>query len=324
MAASELTGEFLRLGKIRTSSATMKTCELRNLSATSGKSNTRLTPSARRLGKTLAKEREYVLGHSQREIRRLTTQAALLRPITERLMINGAVAPGMRVLDLGCGAGDVSMLAAELVGPAGSVVGIDRNKEVLAVAAERSRVAGFPQIRFEQASVETFRSAEPFDLVIGRYVLIHQSDPIAFLRAAARLVKRGGSIAFHEIRLNRILDSWPRVPLWQLTGNLIEMACKSALPHHDVSDRLIECFFEASLPQPHLSCETLIGGGTDSPLYAWVAETLRSFLPQLAKIGIVLSEVVGIETLESSLKAAVVEARSQIVAPGQVCAWARI
>ena len=66
------------------------------------------------------------------------------------------IAPGMPVLDLGCGAGDVSMLAAELVGPTGEALGIDRNKDVLAVAAERARVAGFPQIRFEQASAETF------------------------------------------------------------------------------------------------------------------------------------------------------------------------
>lgn len=69
-----------------------------------------------------------MFGHSQREIRRLTDQAAMLRPITERLMQNVKIAPGMRVLDLGCGAGDVSMLAAELVGPTGEVLGIDRNK----------------------------------------------------------------------------------------------------------------------------------------------------------------------------------------------------
>jgi SAM-dependent methyltransferase len=248
----------------------------------------------------------------------------MLRPITERLMQNVKIGPGMRVLDLGCGAGNVSMLAAELVGSTGSVVGIDRSQEVLAVASERAQLAGLRQIRFEQASVQTFSSDEPFDLVIGRYILIHQSDPVDFLRSAARLVKPEGCIAFHEIRLVQTVDSLPYVPLWQLAGNLVEMACQSALPHYNVSNRLIECFSEAGLPQPHLSCETLVGGGVDSPLYAWMAETLQSFLPQLAKIGIVLSEVVAIETLESSLRAAVVEARSQIVAPAQICAWARI
>ena len=294
------------------------------LSAAPLKKKARFTPKAGGLSKTPASEGDYVLGHSQREIRRLTTQAAMLRPITERLMQNVKIGPGMRVLDLGCGAGDVSMLAAELVGSTGSVVGIDRSQEVLAVASERAQLAGLRQIRFEQASVQTFSSDEPFDLVIGRYILIHQSDPVDFLRSAARLVKPEGCIAFHEIRLVQTVDSLPYVPLWQLAGNLVEMACQSALPHYNVSNRLIECFSEAGLPQPHLSCETLVGGGVDSPLYAWMAETLQSFIAQLAKIGIVLSEVVAIETLESSLRAAVVEARSQIVAPAQICAWARI
>ncbi len=267
---------------------------------------------------------DYVLGHSQREIRRLRTQAAILRPITERLLRNVKIGPGVRVFDLGCGAGDVSMLAAEFVGPTGSVVGIDRSPEVLGVARKRAQAAGLRQIRFEKASVETFSSHEPFDLVIGRYILIHQPDPVEFLRAAARLVRPGGCLAFHEIRLRQRFDSLPPVPLWHETGNFILTACHSALPHHDVTDRLIESFSEAGLPQPDLFCEILVGGGIDSPLYSWAAETLESFLPQLAKMGIAFGEPGGIQTRESRLRAAVTEARSQITAPGQVCAWARI
>jgi 2-polyprenyl-3-methyl-5-hydroxy-6-metoxy-1,4-benzoquinol methylase len=205
-----------------------------------------------------------------------------------------------------------------------AVVGIDRNRDVLAVATDRAQAAGLRQISFEQASAESYSSHEPFDLVIGRYILIHQSDPVGFLRAAARLVSPGGSIAFHEIRLLQKLDSLPLVPLWQVTGDFIHMACRSALPHYDVSDRLIDCFSEAGLPQPALFCETLVGGGVDSPLYAWAAETLQSFLPRLTKMGIVFGELFGIETLESRLRDAVIAGRSQIVAPGQVCAWARI
>jgi SAM-dependent methyltransferase len=203
------------------------------------------------------------------------------------------------------------------------VVGIDRNREVLTLAAERAHSAGLRQVSFEHASVESFSSQETFDLVIGRYVLVHQADPIGFIRAAARLVSRGGSIAFHEIRLVQIFDSAPPVPLWQATGNFIQMAAQSALPHHDVGDRLIESFSEAGLPQPDLFCETPVGGGIDSPFYGWAAETLLSFQAQLAKMGILFGELVGIETLESRLRKAVVATRIQIVGPGQVCAWAR-
>jgi ubiquinone/menaquinone biosynthesis C-methylase UbiE len=160
-----------------------------------------------------ANKLDYVLGHSKNEIQRLISQAAIFRPVTERLLRAVKIGPGMRILDLGCGAGDVSMVAAEFVGPTGLVVGIDRNQEVLTLAAERARAAGLPQIRFARASVESFSSQETFDLVIGRYIVIHQSDPIGFLRAAARLVRPGGSIAFHELRLLQRFDSLPRVPL---------------------------------------------------------------------------------------------------------------
>src|SRR5271165_1747413 len=107
------------------------------------------------------RELNYVLGHSHREIRRLMTQAATLRPVTERLLRNAQIGPGMRVLDLGCGAGDVSFLAAQFVGSTGLVVGIDRSREVLGLASERAQAAGWRNISFEQASVEAFSSPEP-------------------------------------------------------------------------------------------------------------------------------------------------------------------
>ena len=133
----------------------------------------------------------YALGHSSAETQCLKNQAAMLRPITERLLRSAGIAAGMRVLDVGCGAGDVSMLAAELVGPAGSVVAIDRNQEILNVAKERVRQAGLLKISFLRASVEDFSADEPFDLVIGRYILVHQREPVAVLSNAARLARPG-------------------------------------------------------------------------------------------------------------------------------------
>ena len=166
-------------------------------------------------------ETTYALGHSSAEIQRLKNQGAMLRPITERLLRSAGMDAGMRVLDLGCGAGDVSMLAAELVGPAGLVVGIDRSQEVLNVARERAQEAGLRQISFVRASVEEFSVDEPFDLVIGRYILVHQPEPVALLRKAARLVRPGGTLAFHEVRIGGITKSFPQVPLWDLTINLV-------------------------------------------------------------------------------------------------------
>jgi ubiquinone/menaquinone biosynthesis C-methylase UbiE len=190
-------------------------------------------------------ETTYALGHSPAEIQRLKNQADMLRPITERLLRNAGIAAGMRVLDLGCGAGDVTMLAAELVGPAGSIVGIDRSQEVLDVARERAQEAGLRQISFVRASVEEFSTDDPFDLVIGRYILVHQPQPVEVLRNAARLVRSGGALAFHEIRMGDDTKSSPYVPLWDLTTNLARIALQSSVPNYYGADRLVEHFFEA-------------------------------------------------------------------------------
>jgi hypothetical protein len=68
----------------------------------------------------------YALGHSPRELERLAVQARLVDPITRAFLREAGIAPGMRVLDVGCGAGDVAFLAADLVGRDGAVIGIER------------------------------------------------------------------------------------------------------------------------------------------------------------------------------------------------------
>jgi hypothetical protein len=104
---------------------------------------------------------------------------------------------------------------------------------------------------------------------------------------------------------------------------LVFAAFREALPHYDVSNRSIEVFLSAGLPLPILFREIPTGGGENSPLYAWLADTMPSMLPQLARMGIVIDEM-SIGTLENTLRMAVVEARSQIEGPAQVCAWAKI
>jgi ubiquinone/menaquinone biosynthesis C-methylase UbiE len=84
----------------------------------------------------------YVLGHSVDELNRLAVQGRLIEPITRAFFQGAGVAPGMRVLDVGCGAGDVSLLVAKLVGRTGAVVGVDRSSDAVEIARQRSAAAG--------------------------------------------------------------------------------------------------------------------------------------------------------------------------------------
>jgi ubiquinone/menaquinone biosynthesis C-methylase UbiE len=237
-------------------------------------------------------EPDDVLGYSPDEIRGLMSQAAMLRPITERLLRNAGLEPGMRVLDVGCGAGDVSMLAAELVGPSGSVVGIDRSARMIATARRRAQTAHLDNIIFQEAALDSFEDTSAFDCVVGRYVLIHQNDPVAFLRAAARCVKDGGILALHEIDVRRVSPWYP--PAWPSnTANaLADSTSRDRMPHYDAGTRLFEHFFNAGLPKPMM--------------------------------GLVGDEATAAATLEERFETTVSKMHSQPEGPAQMCAWVRV
>jgi len=280
------------------------------------------TPSELSRVTTEAGTANYALGHSPTEIRRLGIQAAILRPITMRLLQGLGVSPGMRILDVGCGAGDVALLAAELVGESGAVVGIDRSEA--AILAARTRAATAKNVHFLVTSPNDTLDAAPFDVVIGRYVLIFQDDVASFLRASARLVKPGSTLAFHEIDDADDFAALPEVPLWQQANDWLMSALRSLLPNPDVPGRLVDCFSRAGLGAPVLFCEVPIGDRERSPIATWLAETLRTLLPQIIQRGWASEEAVDIDSLEKGLRAATITTHSQVSAPRQMCAWVRV
>jgi ubiquinone/menaquinone biosynthesis C-methylase UbiE len=91
----------------------------------------------------------YVLGQSDAELRRLSTQAHLIDPITRRFLVSAGIAEGMRVLDVGSGAGDVAVLLASLVGPRGEVIGTDPARTAIDAAEKRVRASGLGNVKFQ-------------------------------------------------------------------------------------------------------------------------------------------------------------------------------
>jgi hypothetical protein len=112
-------------------------------------------------------DEDYLLGHEDAELARLEHQAGILAPATEAILRMAGLAPGMRVLDLGTGLGDVAFAAAGIVGPTGEVVGIDQNRSVVARATSRAAERGARQRRFEVGDVGTWHDGSRFDAVVG-------------------------------------------------------------------------------------------------------------------------------------------------------------
>src|SRR5262245_2900465 len=106
---------------------------------------------------------EYALGYSDSELRRLISQSRFFGDLTEGVFRRAGLQPGMRVLDVGCGVGDVSFLAATFVGPGGSVLGVDRAAQPIEFARQRARAAGLEHVAFREGDLLTLELEPSFD-----------------------------------------------------------------------------------------------------------------------------------------------------------------
>jgi ubiquinone/menaquinone biosynthesis C-methylase UbiE len=267
----------------------------------------------------------YVCGQSAAEMERLELQGAFYEDITRRFLQTAGVAPGMRVLDIGCGAGDVSLLAADLVGPTGAIVGIDRAAEPLQTAAARASRLGIAHVEFRNVDVQNLTSGEAFDAVIGRFVLMHQADPADVLRACAEHVTRTGLVAFLESHMLASLGvhSWPPSPLYDRIVRAQIEIIRAAGAHVDMGLRLGRTFADAGLPTPQLWLQARVEGGPEAAIYRYMVESLRSMLPHGEHLGVATFSHAELDTLEERLRQEVVAARAVLTSPVVVGAWCR-
>ena len=267
-----------------------------------------------------ASQPEYALGRSAREYARLTLQAELLRPISQRAFAEAGIAGGMRVLDLGSGAGDVCLLLGEMVGPTGEVMGLDVDGDAVEHARRRAAEAGMSHVRFQCGDFAQYVPAAPVDAITGRLVLCYQADPAAALAAVLPHLRPGGIVAFQE---SWMMPTPGPDSVTKRTGNCIVETLKRSGAHLDLGPRLHRVFVDAGLPQPQMHMEVRVDGREDSPLYTYLAETLRSLLPKAVEYGIAKAEDFDVDSLAEQLS---VERRATslaMMAMPMVSAWCR-
>ena len=136
---------------------------------------------------------DYVLGHAPSELQRLMAQSQFWGEQTLEVLVRAGISRGMRVLDLGTGAGDVALLAASLVGETGSVLGIDRAEASVDAATRRAGEMGVMNVRFQaggkppldQASVKAAIAAGEAALNSSGRLLIRKSGTEPLIRVMA-------------------------------------------------------------------------------------------------------------------------------------------
>jgi SAM-dependent methyltransferase len=255
-----------------------------------------------------APSRTYVLGHSENEVQRLIEQGRFF-------------GEGMRVLDIGCGVGDVSFLAADLVGPSGEVIGVDRSPEATALATDRAAEAGFTNVRFLTRDVADLSLDSPVDVLIGRLVLMYFADPVV-LRRLLSLVTPGGIVAFQELSMDGV-DSEPICPLFETAAQRIRETFLRAGSDPRTGLKLPRIFGEAGLPAPRVILGARVESEPDSPIFNQVAEITRSLQPLMERLGVATAAEIGIDTLADRIREETLALNATLVSPSLIGAWTR-
>jgi ubiquinone/menaquinone biosynthesis C-methylase UbiE len=264
---------------------------------------------------------DYALGYTHSEHERLIRQAKRIAPYTERLFREAGIGPGQRVLDLGSGVGDVSMLLARIVGPSGDVVGIERDAASIARAKARIAEAGLRNITFTQADVNLIVSDQPFDAAVGRFILMFLADPASVLRSLTQLVRPGGILAFQEPTWILLLAFATRFPLWsKLLSAIHETFLRSGV-NPEMGIVLYRMFQEVGLPAPAMHMETPLG--SDANFTSLMCDLLSSMRPLIQHHNVSLEALGDLDTLSNRVRAEIVASNTVVSFVPMVGAWAR-
>jgi len=266
---------------------------------------------------------DYPLGYTEDEARRLAKQGAFLEDLTEDVLRRAGIEAGMHVIDLGCGVGDVSLLAARLVGKAGAVLGIDRNASSVELARKRAAALGLRNVQFETTELDSFDAVQTFDAVIGRFVLLYLPDPIATLQRFRSFLRRDGVIAFQEMDMETASQT-PASDLFNGVRSWILSAFRSGGAELNMGSKMLRAFLSAGLPRPTMIAASRVESGPDSYAYAYLAAILRSLLPLLERAGLATAEEVALDILADRLRQDAVANERVIFLPRLVGAWSRL
>lgn len=265
---------------------------------------------------------DYALGHSSRELDRLTFQGTVFAPHTRQLLVEAGITAGMRVLDVGSGSGDVSFLAADLVGSNGYVLGVDRSPAAVERARSRAYRHKLTNVSFELGDPAAMHFDGLFDAIIGRFVLMYQVDPATSLEKMMRPLRQGGLVVFQEADCTAC-RSWPAVPVFDEAAQWLSEGLRSSGARPELGLEMHSLFVACGLPAPRMRMDALVSGEGDSPVYKLLAEAVRSLAPTLEKLNIASATQVSIDSLADRMRTEVVAKRAIAMSYGLVGAWAR-
>lgn len=236
-------------------------------------------------------ERDYILGTHDEEIARLGLQHRVWRPVVLDCWQKAGITLGSRVLDVGAGPGYAAVDLAEIVGPTGEVVAVERSSKFANAMKERCRTGSLTNVGIHELDLMTddlplgaHGEGKPYDFSWCRWVLSFVSDPARLIKKISGVVKKGGLAIFHEYGGYKTWSYAPPRPYqqqfvehivksWRETGGKADIAV-------DLPPLLTERGFSVRSVTPHIFCVR-----PDDYMWQWAAAFIRNGPSRLEQLG---------------------------------------
>lgn len=247
--------------------------------------------------------------------------ADFVRGITERLLADAGISAGMRVIDVGCGRGDVSFMVARLVGEQGQVLGVDRDARAIAMARERARELNLSRVSFVEGD---FSALSPehgqFDGAVGRRVLMYQPDAVKAVQKLAASVRPGGLVVFQEHDSLMVPASLTPLPLHERVHGWMWQTVEREGANIHMGFDLASVLEQAGLVVEHVRAEAIV----QTPKTDYSMETIvRAMLPRIVQHGVASEEEIDVDTLDQRLIEERRSANATYIGDMAFGAWAR-
>jgi len=231
---------------------------------------------------------EYVLGTGADELERLGLQHRLWSDATHELWRTARIAPGQRVLDVGCGPGHAAFDLAQLVGRSGAVVGLDESANFVAHLGEQAARRHLPQLTGRVGDVMALDAhlagAAPFDLAYARWVLCFVPGPQDVVAGVARALRPGGRFAVQDYFDYEAMTVSTRSPAHARVVAATARSWRAQGGDPDVAGRLPRLLAGAGFEIEHLAQRRRLARPGES-MWHWTDSWWRIYVPKLVAMG---------------------------------------